>query len=186
MHIRYPNFSTYPDPSQSLIQSTYFDKLFIAEKTDYASEMIITNTQNVVNTKTAVYEVKDIFISNYLGSDNFQGGYDGYFKRPRNFTIQASDFPTVEEIVTQEILNDFRDFVKRYEGTFYNLKSEPIPIAPHNKVWMDFGSGTFREGASCYIDAMRYDVKANEYELTMHVPNQTNDVTSTFAVKLKK
>src|SRR6056300_38840 len=55
MHIRYPNFSTYPDPSQSLIQYTYFDKLFIAEKTDYASEMIITNTQNVAKTKTALY-----------------------------------------------------------------------------------------------------------------------------------
>ena len=186
MHIRYPNFSTYPNPSQSLIEYTYFDKLYIAEKTDYASEMIVTNTQNVVNTKTALYEIKDIFISNYLGADNFQGGYDGYFKRPRDFTIQASDFPTVEKIVTQEILNDFRDFVKRYEGTFYNLKSEPIPVAPHNKVWIDFGSGTFREGASCYIDSMRYDVKANEYELTMHVPNQTNDITADFAVKLIK
>ena len=186
MHIRYPNFSTYPDPSQSLIQYTYFDKLFIAEKTDYASEMIITNTQNVAKTRTAVYEVKNIFISNYLGADNFQGGYDGYFKRPRDFTIQASDFPTVEKIVTQEILNDFRDFVSRYEGTFYNLIDEPIPVSLHNKVWIDFGSGTFRESASCYIDSMRYDVKANEYEMTMHLPNQTNDATADFAVKLIK
>lgn len=186
MNIRYPNFTTYPDPNQSLIQHTYFDKIYIAERADYASEMIVTNTQNVPGTKTAVYESKGIFVSNYLGAENFQGGYDGFFKRSRDFAILASDFPTVDKIVSQEILNDFRDFAKRYEGTFYNLKAEPIPVAPHNKVWIDFGSGTFREGASCYIDAMRYDVKANEYELTMHVPNQDNDVNADFSVELTK
>lgn len=186
MNVRYPSFTTYPDPSQSLIQYTYFDKIFIAEVNDYASEMIVTNTQDQVKTTTAQYEIKDVFISNYLGADNFQGGYDGFFKRPRDFAIVASDFPTVEKLVTLEILNDFRDFVKRYEGTFYNLKSEPIPVAPHNKVWIDFGSGTFREGASCYIDSMKYDVKANEYEMSLHVPNQTNDVDATFDVKLTK
>lgn len=186
LNIHFPRFTVYPNLNLSLIDATYFDKIFISEVNDNASEMIVSNTQNVVNTKTAVYESKGIFISNYLGADAFQGGFDGFFKRPRDFTIQASDFPTVDNIISQEILNDFRDFVKRYEGTFYNLKSEPIPIAPHNKVWIDFGSGTFREGASCYIDSMKYDVKANEYELSMHVPNQTNDVTSTFGVKLKK
>jgi hypothetical protein len=186
LNIHYPRFTTYPDPSQSLINATYFDKIFISEVNENASEMIVSNTQNVVNIQTAVYEVKDIYISNYLGSDASQSGYDGFFKRSRDFALLASDYPTVDNIISQEILNDFRDFVKRYEGTFYNLKSEPIPVAPHNKVWIDFGSGTFREGASCYIDSMRYDVKANEYELSMHVPNQTNDVTSTFAVKLKK
>lgn len=187
INIHYPRFTVYPSASGlGLINATYFDKIFIAEANENASEMIVTNTQNVVNTQTAVYESKGIFISNYLGADAFQGGFDGFFTRPRDFAIVASDYPTVDNIVSQEILNDFRDFVKRYEGTFYNLKSEPIPIAPHNKVWIDFGSGTFREGASCYIDSMRYDVKANEYELTMHVPNQTNDVASTFGVKLKK
>ena len=187
INIHYPRFTVYPSASGlGLINATYFDKIFVAEVNDNASEMMVTNTQDVVNTKTAVYESKGIFISNYLGADSFQGGFDGFFTRPRDFAIMASDYPTVDNIVSQEILNDFRDFVKRYEGTFYNLKSEPIPIAPHNKVWIDFGSGTFREGASCYIDAMRYDIKANEYKLTMHVPNQTNDVASKFAVKLKK
>ena len=186
MNVRYPNFTTYPGTGQSLINYTYFDKIFIAEINDFASEMVILNAQDQVKTTTAQYEIKDIFVSNYLGADNFQGGYNGFFKRPRNFTIQASDFPTVEKIVTLEILNDFRDFVKRYEGTFYNLKSEPIPVAPHNKIWIDFGSGTFREGASCYIDSMKYDVKANEYEMSLHVPNQTNDVAATFDVKLTK
>ena len=187
INIHYPRFTVYPSASGlGLINATYFDKIFIAEVNDNASEMMVTNTQDVNKTTTAVYESKGIFISNYLGADAFQGGFDGFFTRPRDFAIIASDYPTVDNIVSQEILNDFRDFVKRYEGTFYNLKSEPIPIAPHNKVWIDFGSGTFREGASCYIDAMRYDIKANEYELTMHVPNQTNDVQSKFAVKLKK
>lgn len=186
INIHYPRFTTYPNPSQSLINATYFDKIFIAEVNDNATEMIISNTQNVVKTTTAEYEIKDVFVSNYLGAGVYQGGFDGFFERPRDFAIQASDYSTLDKIISQEILNDFRDFVKRYEGTFYNLKSEPIPIAPHNKVWIDFGSGTFREGASCYIDSMRYDVKANEYEMSLHVPNQTNDVTSVFNVKLTK
>ena len=186
MRIRYPNFSVYPNPNISLINATYFDKIYIAEKVDLASEMIVYNTQNVNKTLTAEYEVKGVFVSNYLGATNFQGGYDGYFKRPRDFAILSFDYATVDSIISQEILNDFRDFVKRYEGTFYNLKSEPIPVSLHNKVWIDFGSGTFREGASCYIDSMSYNIKANKYEITMHVPNQTNDVSSTFNVKLKK
>ena len=186
MRIRYPNFSVYPNVNLSLINATYFDKVYLAEKVDLASEMIVSNTQNVVKTLTAEYEIKDVFISNYLGATNFQGGFDGYFNRPRDFRILTFDFSTVDSIISQEILNDFRDFVKRYEGTFYNLKSEPIPVSLHNKVWIDFGSGTFREGASCYIDAMTYNIKANKYEITMHVPNQTNDVNSTFDVKLKK
>jgi len=187
INIHYPRFTVYPtETGLGLISATYFDKIFISEVNDNASEMIVTNTQNVNKTTTAVYDVKDIFISNYLGSNASQGGYDGYFSRPRDFTIQASDYPTVDNIVSQEILNDFRDFVKRYEGTFRNLISEPIPVSLHNKIWIDFGSGTFREGASCYIDSMTYDVKANEYEISMHVPNQTNDVDSTFSVKLTK
>ena len=187
INIHYPRFTVYPSASGlGLINATYFDKIFIAEVNDNASEMMVTNTQDVVNTKTAVYESKGIFISNYLGADAFQGGFDGFFTRPRDFAIIASDYPTVDNIVSQEILNDFRDFVKRYEGTFRNLISEPIPVSLHNKIWIDFGSGTFREGASCYIDSMTYDVKANEYEISMHVPNQTNDVDSTFSVKLTK
>ena len=113
--------------------------------------MVATNSQDVLNTHTAIKEIDNIFISNYLGSSSFQGGYDGFFKRSRDFIILRQDFMSLEKITSQEILNDFRDFVKRYEGTFYNLKSEPIPIAPHNKVWIDFGTGTFREAASCYI-----------------------------------
>lgn len=186
VNIHYPRFTTYPDPSQSLINATYFDKIFISEVNNNATEMVVSNSQEVNKTRTAVYDVKNIFVSNYLGSNGYQGGYTGFFSRPRDFTIQASDFYSLDRIVSQEILNDFRDFVPRYEGTFYNLIDEPIPVSLHNKVWIDFGSGTFREDASCYIDSMRYDVKANEYEITMHTPNQTNDVTSTFHVELKK
>ena len=186
MHIRYPNFSVYPNPSLQLVNATYFDKIYIAEKSDVASEMLMSNTQDVNKTRTAEYEIDNLFISNYLGADGFQGGYDGYFERPRDFTIMAQDFYSLDRIITQEILNDFRDFVPRYEGTFYNLIDEPIPVSLHNKVWINFSSGAFTEGASCYIDSMKYDVKANEYEITMHTPNQTNDVNSSFKVELKK
>ena len=187
INIHYPRFTTYPSTSGlGLINATYFDKIFVAEVNDNATELIISNAQDVNKTRTAVYDVKGVFVSNYLGADGYQGGYDGFFSRPRDFAITAQDYNSLDRIISQEILNDFRDFVPRYEGTFYNLIDEPIPVSLHNKVWIDFGTSTFREDASCYIDSMRYDLKANEYEITMHRPNQTNDVSSKFNVKLIK
>ena len=187
INIHYPRFTTYPSTSGlGLINATYFDKIFVAEVNDNATELIISNAQDVNKTRTAVYDVKGVFVSNYLGADGYQGGYDGFFSRPRDFAITAQDYNSLDRIISQEILNDFRDFVPRYEGTFYNLIDEPIPVSLHNKVWIDFGTSTFREDASCYIDSMRYDIKANEYERTMHRPNQTNDVDSKFNVKLIK
>lgn len=187
INIHYPRFTTYPSASGlGLINATYFDKIFVAEVNDNATELIISNAQDVNKTRTAVYDVKGVFVSNYLGADGYQGGYDGFFSRPRDFAITAQDYNSLDRIISQEILNDFRDFVPRYEGTFYNLIDEPIPVSLHNKVWIDFGTSTFREDASCYIDSMRYDLKANEYEITMHRPNQTNDVSSKFNVKLIK
>jgi len=52
----------------------------------------------------------------------------------------------------------------------------------HNKLWIDFGADLLQEPVSCYLDAMKYDVKASEYSIRMHVPNQDDDVGSTYNV----
>jgi len=185
LEIHYPRFTTYPTPPSGvpLINSTYFDKIFIAEVTENASNIILSNTQQGSKKRTAIYEIKDLLISNYLGDNASQGGYGGYFQRPRDFHFISND--SLDRIITQEILNDFRDFVTRYEGTFYNLIDQNIPVSLHNKIWVDFGNSSFRENVSCYIDAMKFDVKSNQFELTMHTPNQTNDVDSVVNIELK-
>lgn len=80
----------------------------------------------------------------------------------------------------QEILNDYRNFVPRYEGTFYNNNSKPI--TPLCKPYIDFGT-EFQGYQSEMVDGMVYNMKANEYSLIMHTSNNDPDVTATFQKK---
>lgn len=80
----------------------------------------------------------------------------------------------------QDILNDYRAFVPRYEGTFYNNNSKPI--TPLCKPYIDFGSN-FQGYQSEMIDGMTYNVKANQYSLIMHTSNNDPDIAATFQKK---
>tara|TARA_R100000329_G_scaffold151490_1_gene147919 strand:+ start:5092 stop:7047 length:1956 start_codon:yes stop_codon:yes gene_type:complete len=102
----------------------------------------------------------------------------GNFFRSRDKTNYLK---SLEEITTQQVLNDFRNFVIRYEGDLYNNSNDPIGL--HNKAWINFGTTVLQEPVSCYIDGMTYNVKRNIYSMIMHVPNQDDDLTSDFIVK---
>ena len=78
-------------------------------------------------------------------------------------------------------MNDFRDFLERYEGDLYNNDNDPISM--HNKIWINFGSGVLQEPVSCYIDSLNYNVKRNLLSVVMHIPNQNDDVTTQFITK---
>jgi len=96
--------------------------------------------------------------------------------RPRDNNSSFST--TMEKIVTQQVLNDYRTQLVRYEGKLYNLEKDPMAL--QNKIWIDFGSSVLREPVSCIIDSMTYNVKRNTYEVIMHIPNQDDDISSTF------
>jgi hypothetical protein len=88
---------------------------------------------------------------------------------------------SLEQITTQQVINDYRDFVLRYEGDLYN--NNVLPLGLHNKIWVNFGSSILQEPVSCYIDSMSYNVKKNTYSIVMHIPNQDDDLSSTFVLK---
>ena len=88
---------------------------------------------------------------------------------------------SLEQITTQQVINDYRDYVLRYEGDVYN--NNLLPLGLHNKIWVNFGSSVLQEPVSCYIDSMTYNVKKNTYSVVMHVPNQDDDLSSTFVIK---
>jgi len=115
----------------------------------------------------------DVFLTN-----KFYGRISGSFYRSRDKTNYLK---SVEEIITQQVMNDFRDFVVRYEGDLYNNSNDPI--AMQNKVWVNFGSGVLQEPVSCYLDSITYNVKRNLYSVVMHIPNQNDDVTTSFLTK---
>jgi hypothetical protein len=115
----------------------------------------------------------EVFLTN-----KFYGRISGSFYRSRDKTNYLK---SVEEIITQQVMNDFRDFVVRYEGDLYNNSNDPI--AMQNKVWVNFGSGVLQEPVSCYLDSITYNVKRNLYSVVMHIPNQNDDVTTSFLTK---
>ena len=83
----------------------------------------------------------------------------------------------IEEITTQQVMNDYRNFVTRFEVDLYNLDKTPIGL--QNKIWVNFGSSILQNPVSCYIDSMTYNVKRNTFTVTMHIPNQDNDIANT-------
>jgi hypothetical protein len=123
---------------------------------------------------TGNIEITDLQLSHNNYSNTLSTS--GLIVRPRD---NNSNFATyMEKIVTQQVLNDYRTQLVRYEGKLYNLQNDPMGL--QNKIWIDFGSSVLREPVSCIIDSMTYNVKRNTYEVIIHLPNQDDDISSTF------
>ena len=104
----------------------------------------------------------------------FSGNITGSYYRSRD---AVNFLKSISEITSIQVLNDYRDYLIRYEGTLYNNDTDPIGL--HNKIWVDFGSSVLQEPVSCYLDSMTYNLKKNTYEVIMHLPNQNDDISST-------
>lgn len=113
----------------------------------------------------------------YITNDKY-GRISGDYYRSRDKTNYLK---SIEKIVSQQVMNDFRSFVTRYEGTLYNNTNDPIGL--HNKIWINFTTSVLQEPVSCIIDSITYDVKKNIYSTVMHIPNQDDDITSDFIIK---
>jgi hypothetical protein len=85
---------------------------------------------------------------------------------------------TLDKNVLQEIVNDYRNPVKRYEGTFYKDDNDTTPIYFYNKLWVNYTTSVLQEPVSAIIDELEYDVKQNSYRIIMHLPNQDDDKLS--------
>lgn len=118
-----------------------------------------------------IMEHSDIYVGNVL-SGVFWGNLVNYptFKRCNDAT-----FRPLEEIVTQQRINDFQQYQKAYEAELYPTAGV---IHMANKVYINFA--TLSETDSCLIDAIKYNVKANRYDVKMHIPTNYNDVSSSF------
>ena len=90
---------------------------------------------------------------------------------------------TLEEIVTQQKLNDFRLQFQYYEGNLLNLS--PLPIGPKNKLllnWSNFQSTTASSTTptSLILNGGTFRVKSNIFDLAGYVPDQIGNQTSEF------
>ena len=124
---------------------------------------------------TGVLELADL----QLSSNNYNNIGITNAIRPRD--DNANFEKPIDQIISQQVINDYRQNLVRYEGKLYNLLNDPFGL--NNKVWINFHSTNppeLREDVSCYIDSMTYSVKRNAYEVIMHIPNQNDDQASTF------
>jgi len=171
---------TYTTTAASTAHTAYYiDNFFVDQIWDDSNLFIAERVSDSTDTLTGIHTTDDLLLSNNLGDSLFDGGFDGTFER----LIDTGTEGKLDEFITQEIINDYRAFVKRYEGEFYNNNTDPIPVALHNKIWLNFANDTLTEDVSAYIDAMTYDLKANTYNITMHLPNQDDDLASTYSIK---
>ena len=162
-------------------QTVLFDNIFVANCLDYGENLVIERTQSSSNTLTGVYEVEDIPFCNELNNTVYDNGIEGeYFSRHDGRSNRGS----LEEIVSQEYINDYRNFLIKYEGTFYNHNPLPDPVKMFNRVWFNFkySEETHIDPCTATIDSLVYDLKKNTYEMNLHLPNQDDNVATTFQI----
>jgi len=96
--------------------------------------------------------------------------------RSRDLNVNGgitTEFNTLTNIVNQNIMNDFRDFTTRYEGSFRSIN--PNPLSLHHRIWFDWPN-VLEDQQSTILDGLVYNIKSNEYKVLGHVPNDDNDL----------
>ena len=106
----------------------------------------------------------------------FTNRTDAFVRSRDNYgTFQtANKFKTLYDLENQNIANDYREFVLRYEGSFRNPAIKPLAFS--NRIWFNW-SATEYDLQTSIIDRLTYNVKAAEYKIKAHVPNDDDDVT---------
>ena len=88
---------------------------------------------------------------------------------------------TLERIVTQQKLNDYRggntidpeqSSLRYYEGSVINNTLKPF--APKDKLLIDYSNYT--EATSCIFNGGMFDVKSNKFKFYGYIPNQLTDI----------
>lgn len=165
----------YIDASGSFVD-THIDNFAVRnidkEQNNY-KEILFIREQSSSQITTDVMENEGVKQAN-IGDGIFWGQLKNQpaFKRCNDTSPKS-----IEQIVTQQRLNDFRSYSKSYEGTLYGNYGYLV-MTLQNKIYFKWEN--FQESDSAIIDSMKYNVKANTYDVICHVPNNYTDVESTF------
>lgn len=89
----------------------------------------------------------------------------------------------LEQIVTQQRLNDFRQYSMQYEGDLYNMDEFAVMSMAH-KLWIKFP--TLTETDSAIVDSIRVQLKSNLYTCQFHIPNNYTDVASNYRISYQE
>ena len=101
---------------------------------------------------------------------------DYAYHRTRDYNTRKPIF----ERHLQNIMNDYRAFVVRYEGTFRNEIQNPLSM--HNRLWFNFGASIAQDEQSCFINGLEYKVKSAYAKVIAHLPNDDDDIDLKFRI----
>jgi hypothetical protein len=114
---------------------------------------------------------------------NFPNPETFYWYRTRdNYNAGAgltNFYKSLHRISSQMIMNDFRDFVSQYEGSFRETQTRPLAL--NNRILFDWPN-VLSEAQPAIIDKLKYNVKNAEFKVTSHIPNDDDDVSLNFVV----
>lgn len=179
-HIEVKLFQT---TSSFLLGRAFYDGFEISQKSSATKKIHIKrrgNTYKLIDgaiteaqdNVTGEYDQKQIFLSNEI--DLLDVASIPFEFTRKNLPLNTN-INTLDKNVLQEIINDYRSPVKRYEGTFYKDDADTVPIYFYNKLWVNYTTSVLQEPVSAIIDELEYNVKQNEYRIVMHLPNQDDD-----------
>ena len=107
-------------------------------------------------------------------------GEDIFYNLLSNTTVNRVKNPTerlsLEEIVLQQRLNDYRDGGSFYRGGFINNTGHPL--AMHHKPFVTYSGRTELVGG--IIDEISFSARNNISDVLFRIPNQVDDVASEF------
>ena len=182
--LRYLEVKLYPLSLNGVIDvslsSVFIDNFNIGKKEDF-TKIKHTKTNGVntellnqepINNLTGEKKLPQGFLTNEISSGfrfNTQiSAITGTFGREDRVDFANN---TLDKLVKQEIINDYRSPLKKYEGDFYRDDASEIPIFFYHKIWINYGLNVLQDFNSATIDSMEYDVKANKYSLRLHLAN---------------
>jgi len=88
-------------------------------------------------------------------------------------------YKSLHRISSQMIMNDYREFVTQYEGSFRETQTRPLAL--NNRILFDWPN-VLSEPQPAIIDKLKYNVKNAEFKVTSHIPNDDDDVALDFIV----
>jgi len=176
--------SIYPPSRNStafLFGANYYDAFYLGNKNTLGTSFVEKKTQGIFTLGTIVefsrvtgsLKKSKVLNTNNLQESLFVGRFQGDFKRK-----SYPESQTLDNIINQEVINDYRTSVKRYEGDFYRRDDSTDPLQFFNKIWINFGTSVLQDSVSSMIDSLEYNVKSNTYKIIMHLPNQDDDIST--------
>jgi len=124
---------------------------------------------------TNVYSDEKIITGTYYFSTGNGIGTSYGYRRTRDNNVK----PMFHRHL-QNIMNDYREFQVRYEGTFRNMENDPVSM--HNRIWFNFGTSVAQDPQSCYIDGLEYRVKSANAKVIARLPNDDDDISCDFRI----